>query len=477
MTHFVRFTVSGESLTRLARDSVMDGHWRNGLKLLVEDLEGMSYDNALAVLKGEKKIVGQNESLALEAEDPDIAEALADDYRVALLGDALCLKNRLYRPYAHVSSFGAIDLDDALEEYRRGKCGGRRFDSLPLDKGDQEELALHRALFYADNRKADLAFVVKGPTGQEVYALFAADNEMLDLPIWMAPPDNPQTAFDLSSWARVDERGYVQRYSEAARVSYETGTTASSSTPETAAAEAARRAERQAREDAQLQEVEAEIAIARDRVIAFANADEAYGWHDFTFHHGDSGRYVSLRAPKRALIAFALSRTAARHLMPDYTAFSQMGWKMMMDNPLHTDVWLGCGLPLDASAYDRDSLEYQAFMDMTFAIQEELLGFEFHVLASGGQSFVAGRIVTPTSPDITKDTLLLVPHAGVEFDLAARKAGAVICEQGGKLAHLVTVCREGEKPIVRIPGALNLLREGMRVSLNLKEGKLHISSI
>lgn len=215
--------------------------------------------------------------------------------------------------------------------------------------------------------------------------------------------------------------------------------------------------------------------MLRQQITDFANNDAEFGWHEYKFHSEERGQYMTLRAPKRALMAFALSRTCAKHLAPGYKPFSPIGMKLGVDSPLHTDVWLGCGLDIGESVYDPNSVDNAAFMEMMFEMQKSLLGYEFQVLTNGGKQDVYGRLVGPDATDIEPEDILLVPHAGVEFDMPAREACAVICEVGGKLAHLVTVCREDNKPIVRVPDAMKILRPGMRVALDLEKGTLSIS--
>jgi phosphohistidine swiveling domain-containing protein len=70
--------------------------------------------------------------------------------------------------------------------------------------------------------------------------------------------------------------------------------------------------------------------------------------------------------------------------------------------------------------------------------------------------------------------VLVVPTAGVEYDLAAAKAGAIICEVGGPLAHLVIVSRERGRPIVRIEGAMKMYQPGMCVKLDLDKGEVRV---
>lgn len=465
VTHQLHFSVSGEFLTGHVRDLVMEGAWAKGLTTLVDGLDGMTADYAMRILKGTHRLSGKSPEVYMEDEDREVRTKLEARYQDILLQDVLRHNQRRYRPYAFVSRYGKPDADYALNQMYGEDAAGY---PLPTEKADKEEFSRLRALFYATDPARDLAFVVKQDNGLEVLALFQADNLDTQLPPWLAYTEDPQVAFSRSFMAKHAERGYDAAPEESA-VCID------------AAGQALIQAEveeleeaRQASDMASTIKFLGEVGRARFKVQEYADADEEYGWHVYKYVDDDTAEELTLRAPKRALMAFALSRTRAWHLAPEYVAASDSGWKMYGDNPLHTDVWLGCGLPLNSSAYDHESLLFNAFMAMMFEMQEELLGFPFTILASGANDVAYGTIVGPDHPTITKDHILLVPTAGVEYDLQGRKAGAIICEQGGKLAHLVTVCRENQKTIVRLEGAMTKLKRGMQVSINVLTGELSI---
>ena len=464
----LHFSISGDSLTNHVRELVLEGNWRHAVTTLVDGLDGMTHDLALAVLKGEKRLAGKDEDLHDEDEAAGVRATLQAQYDEALLANTLYWDGKYYRAYAMITRVGPNELFFAQRRYDEH---GRRpyLRRGPVDFTEQEAFDVEKALGYANNLQSDIAFPVRDARQQFVtWLLLAEDSMASDLPLWMTPNT---TVEQLAKDGRynVPVRQYEEPKAVPSDMLHKPSDTLAGY-PLTPVCEHTSGLTEEQLEGEYTKFVEG----IRERVVAFANNDADYGWHEFKFHHEESGRYVTLKAPKRALTAFALSRTTASHLAPGYTPFSPVGMKMRVDNPLHTDVWLGCGLSLDDSVYDHDSLENAAFMEMMYEMQKALLGYEFHVLTSGGKQEVYGRIVGPDARGIEPEDILLVPHAGVEFDLQAREAGAVICEVGGKLAHLVTVCREDNKPIVRVPDAMKILRPGMRVTLDLQKGKLDI---
>lgn len=457
MSNSVNFSVSGEHITKLVRNLVREGNWRHGLATLIDGFEGMSYDLALAILKGEKRLIGRDSNLEDAEEDPKVRDMLQASYASALMANVLQWDGKYYKAYALVTELGMPDYYKAKEHH---DVYGPRAYLFPLESPPSLELAFgaERALFYADNGQADIALPIMSPGFGKAWLLLRPDTEVSDLPLWMS--HNTDVA-QLAQDGNYDLP--VRKHEE----------------PKSSPIVVAEVLSPERQEALRLNSLpfDERVEEIRARIVKFADEDTEVGWHEFKYHDKESSKYLTLKAPKRALMAYAMSRTMGAHLAPHYSPISDPGMKMMVDSRLHTDVWLGCGFMLDDTVYDHDCLEHRAFMDMTFAMQKEMLGYDFQVLTSGGKSMVYGTLVGPDDEIAEGEDILLVPHAGVEFDLPARQAAAIICETGGRLAHLVTVCREDNKPIIRVPDAMKILRPGMRVMLNLETGKLDIAAV
>ena len=63
-TTSVCFQVHGDFVTKHFRDRVVEGEWREALNGLVESLGGMDVAIAMEILKGNKMLVGINESVS-----------------------------------------------------------------------------------------------------------------------------------------------------------------------------------------------------------------------------------------------------------------------------------------------------------------------------------------------------------------------------------------------------------------------------
>jgi hypothetical protein len=241
------------------------------------------------------------------------------------------------------------------------------------------------------------------------------------------------------------------------------------------------------RDDDRTETEEAErLAYYRDLVVRQADAAGETGWMeiDVPASIASTGK---LRVPRGAFEQWAVSRCGGGHLAEPWKSVSPPGMKQMGDDVFHSDWMLGAGLDLDAmrlSAPD-ESLRTAAY-DAFYAIQRRLLNFRCAVLLTG--PFVSGRVFVPESADdlptpASGDDLppvVLLPNAGPDYLEVALEAldfgGAVIVEQGGEMAHLVTVLREKHQgPIVRVPKARAKYPAGAPIQVIASEGKVTLA--
>lgn len=229
----------------------------------------------------------------------------------------------------------------------------------------------------------------------------------------------------------------------------------------------------------------------------FATKDAECGW----FEHVHDGKLYKF--PKRAFLHYLFGNSkCAKQLLPEYKAFSARDVKMHNDNPFHTDVWLGAGFPLEL-AYERDCLEADVFWSAGYALEKEMrtkMRFDFTVLANGlpdeltryGVRLMVYESLTELKPNTISNIHILcqdkrrkndselraivIPHAGIEFDLLARNADIIITETGGPLVHLATVSREMGKLLIRVDDAVQKFQPFSRLKLHLNDLSLSIPS-
>lgn len=473
-TTMARFSISGAHITEHARTLMEEGDWKVALNYLKQALGTITYDQSISILDGQTKLVGADDNITLEPEDPSVRTELLEAYSEVYETSGLIKHNgQLYRPYLVINNLGWNDVikvpeapSDVLAPLWRTECEFVH-EKTCYPKVYSIADVEWRAHFYAHQPEADLARVVKDATDKHVVALFTPVNDA-SVPFWMLPETTSfQEAYNQCR-SYLPKHGHAQEFNhgmpETKKCSLLPVVIDEQAIAETLAAELKHEAMLDQRF---LQESEK----IRKLVVEFADNDKEYGWRTFKWKSDKfPGKYLTIRAPGRALICYALSRTSAANHMPAYQSKSPPDFKMPDDNPYHTDVWLGCGFSLDSVSYHGQSMEYMALLDLMFEVQKEMLNFEVQVLASAPA--FSGSIVFHDSPEITKENVLVLPHAGVEFELQALKAGGIICAVGGKLAHLVTVYREIERPIMRMDNALTAFKEGQLVELVSKEGRV-----
>jgi phosphohistidine swiveling domain-containing protein len=480
--------ITGEFITNRARQLVIEEDWTHASRFVIDALVGISDEQALGVLKGTHRLTGIDPILYKEEDE---AGRTATDELYGSVFDCrgtLLHNGRRYQPYSCVDSFGIEDAsyqkpyDDTSLQNERDK----RLPHVVWSAGQMtDEDGNRRAMFYADNPKRDIVFRLVRKDGSETFVLFEPAYD--SCPPWMPCFRTPQEAFAAAE-DTTPRDGHRQRFPKA-ETTRDVPCSEVSAAPKVAEAPVAadRNVDPADPEDAEEQMVWYEgpvvecpsvedIENIRKQVIDFADNDSEYGWQTFTYVDPKTKQSCTLRAPGRAMVAYALSTTQASHLRPTYTPFSPHHLKMDHDNPYHSDAWLGCGLELGIVVYDRQDIRNAAFSELAYQIQRDLLKYRVHVLTSGGIKRCWGKVVTENDDieRVTAETILVVKSAGVENELAALRAGAVICETGGPLAHLVTVCRERSIPIVRLDKATQTYRSGMTLTLDLEKGEIDI---
>ena len=100
------------------------------------------------------------------------------------------------------------------------------------------------------------------------------------------------------------------------------------------------------------------------------------------------------------------------------------------------------------------------------------------VIAGTGQQ-VTGNICYPDRGDvINEDSIIVIPHGGEKYHVPGMKCKAIITEIGNRLCHLAIVTREFKKPMVKLPDALEVLKDAKSVWLTLPaEGQAVIEVI
>lgn len=102
--------IRANTITYFARQNLLEHGWRHALKLILEEVPGLSTDQAIEMFKGEKCFVDDTKTgpgNILFVDDPDSAdwvEELTEKY-----GTTCKINRGHYRPYALVTDYGPND--------------------------------------------------------------------------------------------------------------------------------------------------------------------------------------------------------------------------------------------------------------------------------------------------------------------------------------------------------------------------------
>ena len=203
----------------------------------------------------------------------------------------------------------------------------------------------------------------------------------------------------------------------------------------------------------------------------------------------------SVQVPKNPFLHWALrgfNWEDHGHKCPEWKIVGGQGLKMFGDDPYHTDWVLGAKVPL-GQVYDQDGISYGAVvMSSAYTMRSELVEqytqHQFVTLCKGDQRIFSGSIVHPEPNErVPSGCIAIVPHAGPEYQLAIETAngidpetgrrGCIICDTGGKLAHLAVVGREFKCTVLVLPNATKMYRERDRVWIDMSDGTItHIKA-
>lgn len=475
----LNFSIDGKWLADFSRTRVEEGDYQHALRVL-DCLEGMGMDDKIAILKGEKDLEGVNSLNLIEGSDE--LKAQVEQFYQYKYGSLLRFENRYYEPYMVVNSWCLEDLpqnnthfsslahkltnsfEPHLFDEMNNMFGGNRLGDYPHS----------RSLHYADEPQEDLAytFVLSDykdlkPRINDGVIVFKEINEQI--PFWVDSyiKKHPQEAI----YSAIKNNRYLSV--SGAEQTYETKGTGSPMKIDNpyVSGESYMRLETDEDETRAMNDLQ-------KRIIKYADNDKLYGWKYFQDEEGNS-----LKIPGRAFMHFALNRCSMVSLgkgfndreitLPEYAPIAKSGLKMGGDDPYHTDCWLGAGLELRC-AYDHDSWQYKLFMDSVWKMQYAEYDIEFNIITKGKNTKVEGFTVnTENYTSVSKgQRILVIPNLSVDFEQAFFDCDHIICETGGKLAHLATLAREFDKSIIRIENATLQFIRKKPITIDFINGKL-----
>jgi len=432
----LHFRITGEAVTRIARDHFLSDRPDLAWRLLTTGLagdEGALVKAARGVLSGTKKIVG-DESAGLRVV-ADKAKKYQRDARFIYAG-RIRLDSRWFQPRAVVVEYGSRD-----NEFAALARGARRGEPS-RDNGSAARRDLRtRTQYYAGEgeRVVDCGahgFVIFEPTGER--------------PHWWEPVLTPAAAVEEAQAAgRTLDEERAEPLSEDDPPWSEGRVPPLLSFESTSAAELERLEAQYAREDA-----EYEANLAKYASVIRARAGDA--WIDLRTRAGD----VVAKVPVAPFAHWALRRTTAKHLAPPWEPVCPSGLKMPCDDEFHTDWFVGAGFdPRTTNPYVGPINE--AALATMGEMQEMFAQCECTILVAG-----------PEVEGVVGQGIVVLPDLHPDHLPRLTGARAVITEAGGALAHLAQVALERNLPIVVVPDARARFPAGARVRVDATEGRV-----
>ena len=439
------FRVDGRHYSNIARQFVLDGDWRKGLKLLVDSFEGMTHDIAFHILKGTHILEGTVEINLIEEVDEEYQSDMHDIY----CHDMFYQDGQLYR-FQQIIEQKEIQNDI----YTRG---------LTFDIPDADEYVIRYLL-----PKNMISFDVT-TTPKRFRALIASKEDNNSLPLWFNSDDFSRSAKAYTIKFQPEQKSSVVKKMEAKQNEAQENTGKDSDWYKSF-----RKGHAEQIADAfgfkSAQEFSEDL---RSKVMA-AIKERGVQWRELLVQSEGVDEVISY--PYELALRYALVSTPLYTFAPDWDAVCPGEIKQSNDSQIHSDLWLALGNSFDGLEYIHDSRENIILSSLVRHLQKEFFpAGDFLILNSAGLKAFTGKVVTPNSKEITKKDILVIPHAGPEFDLLARRAGLVICEVGGRLAHLVIVGREFGLPLVRVDDACKTFREGVTLTLDFETAEITAS--
>lgn len=492
----VDFSVQEGFFAKHSRALLLEDNWRQAIRLLTQlTTPPLSLDNAVKVLSGECTVLGDIEGvMTLSPQDKTNADFLRHKHQLEWQKAGIMERDgKFYQPLEEIHGFSKADEEFAVEYLKRAMtwvtCDGYR---------------QQRAKFYTQWHPGSIV------------CFDAADNPILfrlvcDPPFWMPAFTDAKAAFtDFMKKRSSSLESVGQDAVRADDVAFYLGALAHDllilggdyrlpkqaqtcldklmklrSQVSEAVDEANEHSELQfdARgygitEERLMEQygLDARVLIYQHRIEM--QAEKVGGFLNLPVKYPDGERLV--RIPYAPFLHWA-SRTGDRKekqmgTLPIWTRVCPPSFKMLNDNPMHTDWWIGAGLPLD-DAYVDDHPVTQAAWHYAFGLARTK-GAQCVRLAGKGK--VTGPVFFPAPNEgVPAGAIAVVPSAGPAYEIALisackEGAGAVIAAVGGKLAHLAIVSRELGARLVVVDNAMTIFKAGQTVVLDLDTGKLEI---
>lgn len=181
------FLITGEFITQHARQRLQDLGWREAVEFLQSTVVGITYEQAIELLKGEQQLVGQEgrgeQSIELVADTEESRQQMQAVF--ASLWAGVVREGREYwRPYAFVRSFDYKDVNSG--ERLRSRRYGEYYRAGYSGSDARINWAKSRCVYYMNSPATDRVEVGE-VAGRDTMVLF----EQVEPPLLGQPCEQP----------------------------------------------------------------------------------------------------------------------------------------------------------------------------------------------------------------------------------------------------------------------------------------------
>ncbi len=533
----VGFKITGEWLADFARTRLLEGAWDHALSLLQDSLEGITLDQSVSILKGETTLIGDSRTgidiVPFDKEDENYQNYMSDvDY---LYGTIFKIGDQHWKPYAQVT--GPWDIDDmrfAANHFHvisKNIVGSGLGDKTRMG-GRKVHEHVARSMYYARDYKEDMLVVFE--IGFNDYEILC---EKVDKPPFWFKCGTISAEHFLRNLVQNSESLILDGVGSIKDCTAGVGqATYDRSDPEevlinndkdhvihTIGSDFLESVTSQSDLD-----VLSKIEIKYDNLIEkhqkfipseqwtliedawtilynkklelyqtaiTTQAQTLGGFIRLELNHNIPTMPNFVEVPKHPFILWALRGFSFKSYgieRPVWENVTPKGFKMAQDDPNHSDFLIGAGCN-PKHAYDSDEATEHYTPNLTAFVMsaayskrtdiiKEWTGVEFAYLSKSSDDdlYYWGKVVH-ANPDypIDNDCIPICKNAGMEYQfvLEAAKKGKkiIICETGGKLAHLATVGREYNVNVLLVPDALTKYKQGQFISIDLVNNNITLT--
>ena len=200
-TETVCFVIESGGLTRIARDFVSEGNWREAVELLTKNLRpNFTHEMAVEVLSGKKKLIGDStKGMGLAPEKKAAVKEYLEQLGWMYRGIVRLRSHGLYmQPYAKVTSWGEHDLGGGPAGTVNKWCTGSK-TAYPAGSNCPVRDPVWRSLLYMDDPSLDRGELLK-VEGKHTVVLWKT---VPMPPLWIKTAQSFQTALD--EWLEVTD--------------------------------------------------------------------------------------------------------------------------------------------------------------------------------------------------------------------------------------------------------------------------------